>query len=104
MAQQSLTPESLDLGDTARRTSIRIRWVLVALLVIGGVVNYLDRATLSVANTTAAGEFGLNATEMGLLLAAFSWPYAIANSPPATSSTASAPSGCTPGPPDSGPW
>ena len=81
MAQQSLTPESLDLGDTARRTSIRIRWALVALLVIGGVVNYLDRATLSVANTTVAGEFGLNATEMGLLLAAFSWPYAIANLP-----------------------
>ena len=84
MAQQSLTPEtpaSLDLGDTARRTSLRIRWVLVALLVIGGVVNYLDRATLSVANTTIAGEFGLNATEMGLLLAAFSWPYAIANLP-----------------------
>ncbi|MFI6408336.1 MFS transporter [Streptomyces sp. NPDC050548] len=84
MVQQSLTPEtpeSLDLGDTARRTSLRIRWVLVALLVIGGVVNYLDRATLSVANTTIAGEFGLNATEMGLLLAAFSWPYAIANLP-----------------------
>ncbi|MDV7219197.1 MFS transporter [Streptomyces prunicolor] len=81
MAQQSLTPDSLDLGDTARRTSIRIRWVLVALLVIGGVVNYLDRATLSVANTTIVGEFGLNATEMGVLLAAFSWPYAIANLP-----------------------
>ena len=81
MAQQSLTPDSLDLGGTAPRTSVRIRWVLVALLVIGGVVNYLDRATLSVANTTIAGEFGLNATEMGLLLAAFSWPYAIANLP-----------------------
>ncbi|WP_327400553.1 MFS transporter [Streptomyces sp. NBC_01288] len=81
MAQQSLTPDSLDLGGTAPRTSIRIRWVLVALLVIGGVVNYLDRATLSVANTTIAGEFGLNATEMGVLLAAFSWPYAIANLP-----------------------
>ncbi|WP_033281443.1 MFS transporter [Streptomyces sp. NRRL F-525] len=81
MAQQSLTPDSLDLGGTAPRTSVRIRWVLVALLVIGGVVNYLDRATLSVANTTIAGQFGLNATEMGLLLAAFSWPYAIANLP-----------------------
>ncbi|WP_235029492.1 hypothetical protein [Streptomyces sp. 3213.3] len=38
----------------------------MALLVIGGVVSCLDRATLSVANTTIAGEFGLNATEMGL--------------------------------------
>ncbi|MES4902003.1 MULTISPECIES: MFS transporter [unclassified Streptomyces] len=81
MAQQSLTPESLDTGGTHLRKAIRIRWVLVALLVIGGVVNYLDRATLSVANTTISKEFGLNSTEMGLLLAAFAWPYAIANLP-----------------------
>ncbi|MGP3989164.1 MFS transporter [Streptomyces sp. 3N207] len=82
MAQQSLTSPSLDPADgVAPWKSIRIRWVLVALLVIGGVVNYLDRATLSVANTTIADEFGLSATEMGLLLAAFSWPYAIANLP-----------------------
>jgi sugar phosphate permease len=81
MAQQSLTPESLDTGGTDQRNAIRIRWVLVALLVIGGVVNYLDRATLSVANTTISDEFGLNSTEMGLLLAAFAWPYAVANLP-----------------------
>lgn len=78
---ESLTPESLDRDESALRKSIRIRWVLVALLVIGGVVNYLDRATLSIANTTVADEFGLSSTEMGLLLAAFSWPYAIANLP-----------------------
>ncbi|MFG2631148.1 MFS transporter [Streptomyces sp. NPDC048473] len=81
MAQQSPTLESLDTGGTDLSKAIRIRWVLVALLVIGGVVNYLDRATLSVANTTISNEFGLNSTEMGLLLAAFAWPYAIANLP-----------------------
>lgn len=63
------------------KKSVRIRWFLVGFLILGGVVNYLDRSTLSVANTTIAGEFGLNAFEMGLLLSAFSWPYAIANLP-----------------------
>jgi sugar phosphate permease len=59
----------------------RLRWVFVALLVVGGVVNYLDRNNLSIANTTIAKEFGFSSVEMGLLLAAFSWPYAIANLP-----------------------
>lgn len=59
----------------------RMRWGFVALLVIGGVVNYLDRSTLSIANTTIAQEFGLDTVAMGLLLSAFSWPYAIANLP-----------------------
>lgn len=61
--------------------NVRIRWYLIALLVIGGIVNYLDRNNLSIANTTIAKEFGLNALQMGLLLSAFSWPYAIANLP-----------------------
>ena len=42
-----------------------IRWFLIALLVIGGVVNYLDRGTLSVANTTIAEDFGLSTIQMG---------------------------------------
>ncbi len=63
------------------KKTIRIRWFLVGFLILGGVVNYLDRSTLSVANTTIAGEFGLDPFAMGLLLSAFSWPYAIANLP-----------------------
>lgn len=59
----------------------RLRWVFVVLLVVGGIVNYLDRSTLSIGNTTIAAEFDLSATQMGLLLSAFSWPYAIANLP-----------------------
>ncbi|QGF25034.1 MFS transporter [Raineyella fluvialis] len=59
----------------------KVRWAIVALLVVGGVVNYLDRSTLSIANTTIAKEFHLGPVQMGLLLSAFSWPYAIANLP-----------------------
>ncbi|WP_028271267.1 MFS transporter [Arthrobacter sp. UNC362MFTsu5.1] len=71
----------IDMSQEKPLKSVRIRWYLIALLVIGGIVNYLDRNNLSIANTTIAKEFGLNTLQMGLLLSAFSWPYAIANLP-----------------------
>jgi len=76
-----MSTDSVTLRGQKTREPRRIRWVFVTLLVIGGVVNYLDRSTLSVGNTTIAQEFDLSATQMGLLLSAFSWPYAIANLP-----------------------
>jgi sugar phosphate permease len=60
---------------------MKTRWTFVILLLIGAIVNYLDRANLSIANTTIAAEFGLSSTKMGVLLSAFLWPYAIANLP-----------------------
>ncbi|MCW3158619.1 MFS transporter [Micropruina sonneratiae] len=75
-------PETAVTANPTIAKSINVlRWSAVALLVIGGVVNYLDRSTLSIANTTIAKEFGLDAVAMGMLLSAFSWPYAIANLP-----------------------
>ncbi|VEA68882.1 L-galactonate transporter [Serratia plymuthica] len=59
----------------------RLRWGIILILLIAAVVNYLDRANLSIANTTIAREFGFSSTEMGLLLSAFLWPYALANLP-----------------------
>lgn len=54
---------------------------LVALLVLAGVVNYLDRSTLAIANTTIAAELKLSPSEMGALLSAFAWAYAMAQLP-----------------------
>ncbi|WP_017802018.1 MFS transporter [Winslowiella toletana] len=59
----------------------RLRWGIILILLTAAVVNYLDRANLSIANTTIAAEFGFSQTEMGLLLSAFLWPYALANLP-----------------------
>jgi len=59
----------------------KLRWTLIVLIVIGGVINYLDRSTLSIGNTTIAKELSFSTVQMGLLLSAFSWPYAIANLP-----------------------
>ncbi|EHS59869.1 MFS transporter [Paenibacillus sp. Aloe-11] len=60
---------------------VGLRWGIILLLLLGAVVNYLDRSNLSIANTTIAAEFGLSSTQMGLLLSAFLWPYALANLP-----------------------
>src|SRR4051812_25866002 len=59
---------------SARLKSIQ-RSVLTLIFVIG-VLNYMDRATLSVANPLIRNDLGLSIGEMGVLLSAFLWPYA----------------------------
>src|SRR5436190_23082859 len=53
----------------------------MVLLVVGGALNYVDRATLSVANKLIQDELGIPVGRMGLLLSAFLWAYAIAQLP-----------------------
>ncbi len=57
------------------------RTITLSLLFLAGVVNFLDRSSLSIANGTIRGELHLNATEMGLLLSAFSLAYGLAQLP-----------------------
>ena len=59
----------------------KLRWYLVLIILLAAVTNYLDRANLSIANSTIAAEFNLSSFQMGLLLSAFLWPYALANLP-----------------------
>jgi sugar phosphate permease len=59
----------------------RIQNVALTLLVIAGLINYLDRSTLSIANHSIRADMNLSATEMGALLSAFSLPYAFAQLP-----------------------
>ena len=56
------------------------RWSII-LLVAGGALNYIDRATLSVANSLIQKELGIPVAKMGLLLSAFLWAYAISQLP-----------------------
>ncbi len=56
------------------------RWS-IALLIAGGALNYVDRATLSVANKLIQEDLGIPVAKMGLLLSAFLWAYAIAQLP-----------------------
>ncbi len=66
-------------GRSARIVSIQ-RWSIV-LLVVGGALNYVDRATLSVANKLIQEDLGIPVDRMGLLLSAFLWAYAFAQLP-----------------------
>lgn len=53
----------------------------LVLLVLCGVINYLDRSALAVANVLIRQELGLNATAMGVLLSAFLFAYALSQIP-----------------------
>jgi MFS family permease len=64
----------------AARTK-RVRNIAVALLVLAGCVNYLDRAAVSVGNPQIRADLHLNFGQMGLLLSAFAWAYGLAQIP-----------------------
>jgi sugar phosphate permease len=48
---------------------------------VAGVINYIDRATLAVANPLIREDLGLSIADMGYLLSAFLWSYAFAQLP-----------------------
>jgi MFS family permease len=56
----------------------RMQVIALVLLVMGGIINYLDRSALAVANVAIRQELGLSATAMGVLLSAFLLAYAFA--------------------------
>jgi sugar phosphate permease len=79
MSQTLNATPSEPLIATPRLKSIQ-RAALV-MLVVAGVVNYIDRATLAVANPLIRQDLGLSIADMGYLLSAFLWAYAFAQLP-----------------------
>ncbi|KXU83318.1 MFS transporter [Paraburkholderia monticola] len=59
----------------------RAQTIALTLLMASGIVNYLDRGTLAVANQLIREDLGLSLGQMGLLLSAFSWSYALCQLP-----------------------
>jgi len=51
------------------------------VLTLAGVVNYMDRGSLAIANSTIRADLGISATRMGVLLSIFSLSYAISQLP-----------------------
>lgn len=69
---------------TAANPSRRIRRAQIlslSLLILSGIINYMDRGTLAVASRAIGDDLGLSLGQMGLLLSAFSWSYALAQLP-----------------------
>jgi sugar phosphate permease len=58
-----------------------IQRIALAMLMLSGVVNYIDRATLAVGNELIRHDLGLSIADMGYLLSAFLWFYAFSQLP-----------------------
>ena len=58
-----------------KRTSVRWKIFLLMLFLI--TINYIDRASLSVAMPLIAREFNLDPATQGLILSSFFWTYAL---------------------------
>lgn len=52
----------------------------MTLLFLSAAINYIDRGSLSIAGPALTREFGLSPSQLGLLLSAFFWSYAICQS------------------------
>lgn len=55
----------------------RGRYLVVLMLFVTVVINYLDRANMSVAAPALRHQFGLDSPHLGLLLSAFGWTYVL---------------------------
>jgi MFS family permease len=70
----------MKLGGNLRGASSAPRLAL-GLLLVAGTVNYVDRVALSVASPLIARDLRLGPAQMGVLLSAFLWTYALAQAP-----------------------
>ena len=59
-------------------TPSRMRYGILLMIFIVTIVNYADRATLSVTGPAMREEFGFDAIQMGYIFSAFSWAYVMA--------------------------
>jgi MFS family permease len=72
------------MRDGKHQAPLRIRRfqrISLAMLVVAGTINYLDRGALSVANPAIRSDLHISLGEMGLLLSAFAWSYALVQLP-----------------------
>ncbi len=54
-----------------------VRWLILALLFIASFVAYLLRTNMSIAGKSIMADFGLSKIQLGMVLSAFAWGYAI---------------------------
>jgi ACS family D-galactonate transporter-like MFS transporter len=59
----------------------RSRFAIMVMLFVTVVINYLDRSNLSITAPAMRAELGLDTAQMGLILSAFGWTYALCQIP-----------------------
>jgi MFS family permease len=82
MREPSPVPTPIDLADTAPRAAVsRPPYLIYGLVYLMFMINYGDRAALSVAAPALTAEFSLSPSQMGWVLSSFLFTYSIANLP-----------------------
>jgi sugar phosphate permease len=76
----SASPKSAVL-EAATSKPTHTRWLVLVLISFMYLITYMDRSNISVAEPEIAKQFGLSKTAMGLVLAAFTWAYALGQVP-----------------------
>ncbi|ADK13469.1 MFS transporter [Clostridium ljungdahlii] len=66
-------------NSMGRKTNIR--WIVAAMMWAAIAINYIDRTVLSTGATHISKEFSLSSGEMGILMSAFFWSYALLQIP-----------------------
>jgi MFS transporter, ACS family, glucarate transporter len=70
------------VGAEAATSKIgRVRFTIVAMLFVVTMVNYADRATISIAGPALSKDLGLTPVQMGYIFSAFGWSYVAAQIP-----------------------
>jgi sugar phosphate permease len=67
--------------ETATSKPTHTRWFVLLLISFMYLITYMDRSNISVAQPEIAKQFGLSKSAMGLVLAAFTWAYALGQVP-----------------------
>lgn len=67
--------------SAAETTRTRVRFTIVAMLFAVTMINYADRATISIAGPALSKELGLSPVQMGYIFSAFGWSYVICQIP-----------------------
>jgi MFS family permease len=59
----------------------KLRYWMLGWLLLAGILNYMDRSSVSIAAPHMIAELGLTKTDIGLMGAVFSWTYAVCQLP-----------------------
>jgi sugar phosphate permease len=76
----SASTSTVTVENSASKPS-RTRWLVLVLISFMYLITYMDRSNISVAQPEIARQFGLSKSAMGLILAAFTWAYALGQIP-----------------------
>ncbi|MDJ0394649.1 MFS transporter [Rhodococcus sp. G-MC3] len=72
-AEKSVVTSVLSIG--------KVRYTILAMIFAVTVINYADRATISIAGDAIQTEFGISSVTLGYIFSAFGWSYLIGQIP-----------------------